>query len=307
LTKILLLSGNANPPLSDQIAKLLKIPLAKAFVGQFSDGESRIEIQDPLAGQDVFIIQPTSNPTNHHLIELLLIADAAHRAQAKRVTAVIPYLGYARQDKRLNAHQVPISAKVVADLLTTVGIQRILTIELHSEQTEALFSIPVENLSSSTVFKEDILKKGFSNTIVITPDMGGSVRARAFAKQFSDTEIAIIDKRRLSPNKTHEMNLIGQVKDKNCIIIDDMVDTAGTLCLAAATLKEQGAKKVVAYVTHPVLSGNAVAAIDSSVLDDLVVTDTILLSDKAKKCARIRVLSIAKMIADAIQKMNNLN
>lgn len=278
--------------------------MGKATISQFSDKETQIEILDPVQGQDVFLLQSTSSPTNHYIMELLLMADAARRAAAKRITAVIPYFGYARQDKRLQSAQVPISAKVIADLLTNVGINRVLTVDLHNESAQGFFSAPVENLSASAVMLQDIRTKDFVNPIVVSPDIGGVVRARAFAKHLNQADLAIIDKRRVEPNKTIDMVLIGEVKDRDCIIVDDVVDTAGTLILAAKTLKENGAKKVVAYVTHPVLSNEALQAIKDSALDEVVVTDTISQNEAELKNAHIRVLSISSLIAEAIRKVN---
>jgi len=304
VTPLMLLSGNANRTLAEQIAQHLKHPLGKSLVGQFSDGESRIEISEDIQGRDVFILQPTSTPTNHHLMELLLIADAMRRAAATRITAVIPYFGYARQDRRLPSTAVPISAKVCADLLTSVGVDRILTLDLHAEQLQGFFAKPVENLYSAPVFLKDVLAQKHPHPMIVSPDIGGVVRARIFAQQLNDAALAIIDKRRPEPNKAEVMNIIGNVKDRHCVIIDDMVDTANTVCQAAMALKEHGAKTVVAYVTHPVLSGTAVQNIMASPLDELVVTDTIPLSAAAQTCKRIRVLSVAPLLAKAIQQVH---
>lgn len=300
MTNPVLISGNANQTLSEKIAKHLNLTLCKALVSQFNDGETRVEILEPLRDQDVYIIQPTASPANHHMMELLLIADAVRRASAKRMTAVIPYFGYARQDKRLHSATVPISAKVVADLLTTVGIDHIIAVDLHAEQLQGFFTKPIDNLYTTEVFLEDILEKKIINPLVVSPDIGGVVRARAFAEKLHNSELAIIDKRRPTPNAVEVMNIIGNVKDRNCVIIDDMVDTGNTLCSAASALKAEGAKTVIAYITHAVLSGNAVQNITDSPIDELVVTDTIPLSAVAKACSKIRVHSVAKLIADAI-------
>lgn len=304
MTQLILLSGNANQPLAIELARNLDHGLGNILVSQFSDSESRIEIKENLQGCDVFIVQPTSTPTNHHLMELLLIADAVHRSAAHRITAIIPYFGYARQDKRLPNLTVPISAKVCADLLLKIGIDRILTVDLHAEQLQGFFEKPLENLRSSSVFLKDAQTQQYPNPMVVSPDIGGVVRARIFAKQLHNAALSIVDKRRPEPNKAEVINIIGTVKDRHCIIIDDMVDTANTVCLAAAALKEQGAKSVVAYITHPVLSGNAIQNIEASKLDDLVVSDTIPLSAAARACARIRVLSIAPLLASAIQRIH---
>lgn len=304
MTSIKLLTGNANRPLAEKIAKHLKLSLGQTIVSSFSDGESHIEILEPLRGQNVFILQPTSMPTNHHIIELCLMIDAAKRAFAKQITAVIPYFGYARQDKRTPSTLMPIGAKVIADILTTVGVDTLLTVDLHTEQLQGFFSIPIENISSGKLFLDDILKKNYKNPVIVSPDSGGVVRARLFANQLNGAELAIIDKRRPNPDEVEVMNLIGTVKDRDCIIVDDLVDTANTLCLTAKTLKENGAKKVLAYVTHPVLSDGAVKNIHSSLLDELVVTDTIPLSTEAKNCSKIRVESIAAVIAEAIRQLN---
>jgi len=304
LTRTTLLTGNANKPLAEKIAQHLNCPLGQTFVGAFSDGESRIEILEPLRGQNVFILQSTSMPTNHHLMELCLMIDAAKRAFANRITAVIPYFGYARQDKRTPSMQMPIGAKVCADILTAVGIDTLLAVDLHTEQLQGFFSIPIENIFSEKLFLTDVLKNNYKNPVIVSPDSGGVVRARIFAKQLNGAELAIIDKRRPHPDEVEIINLIGNVKNRDCIIVDDLVDTTNTLCLTAKTLKENGAKKIVAYVTHPVLSGKAVENIHSSLLDELVVTDTIPLNAKASACSKIRVESIAPVIAEAIRQLN---
>lgn len=302
MTQSVLISGNANRPLSEKIATYLKQPLSKTLVSQFSDAETRVEISESVRDKDVYIIQPTSAPTNHHIMELLLIIDAVKRASAKRITAVIPYFGYARQDKRLRSATVPISAKVVADLLATVGIDHIITMDLHAEQLQGFFAKPIDNLYTTKVFLEDILEKKLNHPLVVSPDIGGVVRARAFAEKLNDSELAIIDKRRPNPNAVEVMNIIGNVKDRHCVIIDDMVDTANTVCRAATALKAQGAKSIIAYITHAVLSGNAVNNINASPIDELVVTDTIPLNAEAEACKKIRVHSVATLIADAIRK-----
>jgi ribose-phosphate pyrophosphokinase len=303
LTHMLLFSGNSNPHLAAQISKSLHVPLGKAFVGQFSDGETQVEIQENVRGKDVFILQSTSVPTNDHLIELLLMADAIRRAAALRITAVIPYFGYARQDKRIKSIRVPISARLMADLLATAGIHRVVTVDLHAEQIQGFFSMPVDNIYSSKVLLDDIKTKNYENPLIVSPDVGGVVRARAFAKRLNDADLAIIDKRRPHPNEAQVMNIIGQVKDRYCIIVDDMIDTGGTICKAASALKEKGAKKILAYCTHPVLSGKAVDSIIKSPIDELVVTDSIVLSNAASQCNKIRQLSLAGLLAEAVRKV----
>ena len=302
--KLQLFTGNANPALASAIAEKLNIPISKATVGKFSDGEIMIEIKENVRGADVFIVQSTSNPTNDHLMELVLLADALRRASAKTITAVIPYFGYARQDRRVRSARVPISAKVVADTLTAVGVHRILTVDLHADQIQGFFYIPVDNVFSSTVLLDDMLKKSYKHIKVVSPDVGGVVRARAFAKRLNDSELAIIDKRRPGPNESQVMNIIGDVNGRDCIIVDDIVDTAGTLYNAAKALKDKGANRVLAYCTHPVLSGPAIDIIADSVLDEVVVTDTILLNDQAKQCAKIRSVSMANILAEAIHRIS---
>ncbi len=304
MSKLMVFSGNANPELANKIIDRLDIPLGDATVSKFSDGEITVEIEENVRGKDVFIIQPTCSPTNDNLLELLLLADALRRASATRITAVIPYFGYARQDRRVRSARVPISAKVIADMITSVGIDRVLTMDLHADQIQGFFSITVDNVYGSPVLLDDIERKKFKDLVVVSPDVGGVVRARAIAKQMN-AELAIIDKRRPKANEAQVMNIIGDVKDRTCLIVDDMVDTAGTLCKAAQALKEFGAKKVVAYCTHPVLSGPAVDNIRSSVLDEIVVTDTVPLSTEAKACDRIRVLTISGLLAEAIRRVNN--
>jgi ribose-phosphate pyrophosphokinase len=297
-------TGNANPQLAQAIADHLNIPLGKAQVGRFSDGEVQVEIQENVRGRDVFVVQPTSSPTNDNLMELLIIVDALHRASAGRITTVIPYLGYSRQDRRVRSARVPISAKLVANLITTAGTDRVLTVDLHADQIQGFFDVPVDNVYASPVLLSDIWQKQYANVIVVSPDVGGVVRARAVAKCLDHADLAIIDKRRLRPNEARVMNIIGDVEGKNCIIVDDLVDTAGTLCKAADALKKDGAEKVVAYATHAVLSGKAVKNVQSSVLDELVVTDTIPLRDGSRACKCIRQLSVAGMLAESIRRIN---
>ena len=275
-----------------------------ASISKFSDGEVSVELNENVRGKDVFIIQPTCAPTNDSIMELLLMADALHRASANRITAVIPYFGYARQDRRVRSARVAISAKVVADMISGVGVNRVLTVDLHAEQIQGFFSIPVDNVYGSPVLTDDIERQRYKNLIVVSPDVGGVVRARAVAKQLNK-DLAIIDKRRPTANEAQIMHIIGDVEGRSCLIVDDMVDTAGTLCKAADALKENGAKKVVAYCTHPVLSGAAIENIEGSNLDALVVTDTIPLGEKAKNCSRIRQLSMAKLLGESIRRVSN--
>ncbi len=302
---LMLFTGNANPPLAEAVANRLQIPLGKATVGRFSDGEVMVEIGENVRGRDIFIVQPTSTPTNDHLMELLMMTDAIRRASAYRITAVIPYLGYARQDRRLRSARVPITAKLVANMITSVGTARVLTVDVHSEQIQGFFDIPLDNIYASPVLLGDVWKHEYPDVVVVSPDVGGVVRARALAKQLDDADLAIIDKRRPRANEARVMNVIGEVMDRTCVIIDDMVDTAGTLCQAADALKQQGAAKVVAYCTHPVLSGKAVENIAHSALDELVVTDTIPLSPKAAVCSRIRQLSVAELLAESIRRITS--
>lgn len=303
-SKLMLFSGNANPKLSRDIAGYLKMPLGQAHVGQFSDGEIQIEILENVRGKDVFVIQPTCAPTNDNVMELLFMLDALKRASAGRITAVIPYFGYARQDRRPRSSRVPISAKVVADMLGECGANRVLTVDLHSDQIQGFFDIPVDNVYSSPVLLGEIWRQKYENLIVVSPDVGGVVRARALAKRLDDADLAIIDKRRPKPNESRVMNIIGDVEGKTCVLVDDMIDTAGTLCKAAAALKEEGALKVVAYVTHPVLSGPAVTNITHSVMDEMIVTDTIPLSPAAQACPKIRQLSIGGLLAETIRRIS---
>jgi len=297
-------NGNANPALADAIAKNIGVPLGRASISKFSDGEVSVELNENVRGKDVFVIQPTCAPTNDSIMELLLMSDALHRASANRITAVIPYFGYARQDRRVRSARVAISAKVVADMIGAVGVNRVLTVDLHAEQIQGFFSIPVDNVYGSPVLTDDIERQNYSNLTVVSPDVGGVVRARAVAKQIN-ADLAIIDKRRPTANEAQIMHIIGDVKGKSCLIVDDMVDTAGTLCKAADALKDHGATKVVAYCTHPVLSGPAIQNIEGSNLDSLVVTDTIPLNEKAKSCKSIRQLSMAKLLAESIRRVSN--
>jgi ribose-phosphate pyrophosphokinase len=301
----MIFSGRANPELAKKVTDALHIPLGNAMVSNFSDGEITVEINENVRGRDVFIIQPTCAPTNDNLMELVVMADALRRASAGRITAVIPYYGYARQDRRPRSSRVPISAKVVADILDGVGIDRVLTVDLHADQIQGFFHIPVDNAYATTVMLDDVERRGLSDYIVVSPDVGGVVRARAFAKRLNDADLAIIDKRRPKANVTEIMHIIGDVEGKTCILIDDIVDTAGTLCQAANALKKHGASKVLAYITHPVLSGPAIENIEASQLDELVVSDTIPLSDKAKNCDRIRQLSLSGLLAESIRRVCN--
>ncbi len=303
-SKLMLFSGNANPKLSRDIANYLKTSLGQAMVGQFSDGEIQIEINENVRGKDVFVIQPTCAPTNDNVMELLMMLDALKRASASRITAVIPYFGYARQDRRPRSTRVPISAKVVADMIGECGADRVLTVDLHADQIQGFFDIPVDNVYASPVLLGEIWRQKYDNLIVVAPDVGGVVRARAVAKRLDDAELAIIDKRRPKPNESRVMNIIGDVDGKTCVLVDDLVDTAGTLCKAAAALKEEGAIKVVAYVTHPVLSGPAITNISNSQLDEMVVTDTIPLSAAAQACPKIRQLSIGGLLAETIRRIS---
>jgi len=298
-------AGQANPVLAHDIARHLMQPLGRVNVTRFSDGEVQVELMENVRGRDVFIVQSTCPPTNDSLMELLIMADACRRASAGRITAVIPYFGYARQDRRPRATRVPITAKLVANLITTAGINRVLTVDLHADQIQGFFDIPVDNIFASPVLLGDVWKQRDENIIVVSPDVGGVVRARALAKRLDDADLAIIDKRRPRPNESKVMNIIGNVAGKTCIMIDDMVDTAGTLCVAAQALKDEGATKVVAYITHPVLSGTAVERISASALDELVVTDTIPLNETARACSRIRQLSVAGLLAETMRRVRD--
>jgi ribose-phosphate pyrophosphokinase len=298
-------SGNANPALAQEIARHLMLPLGRAWVGRFSDGEVTVELMENVRGRDVFIVQPTSPPANDHLMELLVMADACRRASAGRITAVIPYFGYARQDRRPRATRVAITAKLVANMIAGAGVSRVLTIDLHADQIQGFFDIPVDNVYASPVLLGDAWKQKYERMIVVSPDVGGVVRARALAKRLDDADLAIIDKRRPRPNESKVMNIIGDVEGKSCVMVDDMVDTAGTLCQAAEALKGEGAARVVAYITHPVLSGAAVERITGSVLDELVVTDTIALADAARACTKIRQLSVAGLLAETMRRIRD--
>ena len=304
MSDFMVFTGNANPALSKSITKKLGINLGDATVSQFSDGEISIEINENVRGRDVFVVQSTCAPTHKNLMELLILVDALRRASAGRVTAIVPYFGYARQDRRVRSARVPITAKVVADMMVNVGIDRVLTIDLHAEQIQGFFDVPVDNIYGAPILLDDINNQGYKNLVVVSPDIGGVVRARAVAKQLN-IDLAIIDKRRPKANVAEVMNLIGEVKGRTCILVDDMVDTAGTLCGAATALKEYGAEKVVSYATHPILSGNAIDNLNHSALDELVVTDSIPLSDESKGCSRIRQLSLTTMLAEAIRRLNN--
>jgi len=297
-------SGNAHPQLAQDIARYLRIPLARAHVGNFSDGEHHVEILENIRGRETFIIQPTCPPTSENLMELLVMVDAARRASAARITAVIPYFGFARQDRRPRSSRVPITAKLVAKLIGTAGVDRVLTIDLHADQIQGFFDIAVDNVYASPILLADVWKQKYNDMVVVSPDVGGVVRARALAKRLGDADLAIIDKRRDRANQSEVMNIIGEVDGKNCVMIDDMVDTAGTLCHAAGALKDQGAVSVAAYITHPVLSGPAVSRITESQLDEIVVTDTIPLNEDAKGCDKIRQLSVAEMLAETMRRIS---
>jgi len=302
---MMVFTGNANPELARRVANRLYLSLGKADVGRFSDGEVAVELNENVRGKDVFVLQSTCAPTNDNLMELLVMIDALRRASAARVTAVVPYFGYARQDRRARSSRVPISAKVVADLMVAVGVDRVLTVDLHAEQIQGFFACPVDNVYGSPVLNDDIVTCHYENLVVVSPDIGGVVRARAIAKQLDDAELAIIDKRRPQANEAQVMNVIGAVDGRTCLLVDDMVDTAGTLCNAADALKVRGATKVVAYCTHAVLSGRALKNISDSALDELVVTDTIPLSDEAKAINKIRQLTISDLLAESIRRVSN--
>ncbi len=300
-----LFAGNATPDLAQKIAARLYTRLGNATVDRFSDGEIHVQINENVRGDDIFVIQSTCAPTNDNLMELIVMIDALRRASAGRITAVIPYFGYARQDRRLRSARVPITAKVVADFLSSVGVDRVLTVDLHAEQIQGFFDVPVDNCFSSQIFVDDMKALDIPNPCVVSPDMGGVVRARAIAKLLDNADIAIIDKRRPRPNVSEVMNLIGEVKDRDCIIVDDIIDTGGTLCKAAAALKERGARSVTAYGTHPVLSGNAYNNIANSALDCLVVSDSIPATDAFLALPNFRTLTLAPMLAEAIRRINN--
>jgi ribose-phosphate pyrophosphokinase len=298
-------SGNAHPKLSQDIARVLHVPLAKALVGRFSDGEISVEIMENIRGRETFIIQSTCPPTSENLMELLVMVDACRRASAARITAVMPYFGFARQDRRPRASRVPITAKLVANLISAAGVDRVLTVDLHADQIQGFFDIAVDNVYASPVLLGDVWKQKYSNMVVVSPDVGGVVRARALAKRLDDADLVIIDKRRSKANQSQVMNIIGDVEGKTCVIIDDMVDTAGTLCQAAGALKAAGADKVVAYITHAVLSGPAVSRITESELDEIVVTDTIPLRPDAEACPKIRQLSTAELLAETMRRISD--
>jgi len=298
-------AGNANPQLARSIASHLNISLGKSVVEQFSDGEVMFEIMENVRGADVFIVQPTCKPTNDNLMELMVMMDALRRASAARITAVIPYFGYARQDRRPRSARVPITAKVVAKMISQGGADRVLTVDLHADQIQGFFDVPVDNVYASPILLGDIWRQKHTDLMVVSPDVGGVVRARALAKRLDDADLAIIDKRRPKANVAKVMNIIGEVDGRSCVLVDDLVDTAGTLCKAADALKEHGAKKVLAYITHPVLSGPAITNIENSQLDELVVTDTIPLSAEAQSCTRVRQLSIAEMLAETMRRISS--
>lgn len=304
--QIKLFAGNSNINLAKQVSKELDIPLSNALVSRFSDGEINVEIKENVRGRDVFILQSTCAPANDNLMELIIMADAFRRASASSITAVVPYFGYGRQDRRVRSARVPITAKVVADMMATVGISRVITVDLHADQIQGFFYTPVDNVYATPVMLDDMFAKGYDkNTTVVSPDIGGVVRARAVAKRLNDTDLAIIDKRRPSHNEAMVMNIIGDVSGRTCIVVDDIVDTAGTLCKAANALKEHGAANVIAYATHAILSGSAIHNIETSKLDELVVCDTVPLQANAKKCEKIRQLSLAHMISETIYRVNH--
>ncbi|MDE2310132.1 MAG: ribose-phosphate diphosphokinase [Betaproteobacteria bacterium] len=300
---LMVFTGNANPKLAEDVARYLDIRLGRATVGRFSDGEVMVEILENVRGKDVFVLQSTCAPTNDTLMEVLVMVDALKRASAGRITAALPYLGYARQDRRPRSARVAITAKVVANMLSGVGVDRVLTMDLHSDQIQGFFDIPVDNIYASPILLSDVWKHNYPNLVVVSPDVGGVVRARALAKQL-DADLAIIDKRRPKPNVAKVMNIIGDVVGRTCLIMDDMVDTANTLCEAADALKEKGAERVLAYCTHPVLSGPAIGRLSNSALDELVVTDTIPLREEARNCKRIRQLSVAELMAETMRRIN---
>ncbi len=304
-SRMMVFAGNANPQLAQAVARYLNLPLGKAHVGKFSDGEIQVEIMENVRGRDVFIMQPTCKPTNDNLMELIVLIDALRRASTYRITAVIPYFGYSRQDRRPRSARVPLTAKVVADMITTAGADRVLTVDLHADQVQGFFDVPMDNIYASPILLGDIWRQEYPDLMVVSPDVGGVVRARALAKRLDDADLAIIDKRRPRPNEAKVMNIIGDVESRQCVLVDDLVDTAGTLCQAAKALKGHGADKVVAYCTHAVLSGKAVDNINNSVLDELVVTDTIPLDEAAIACPRIRQLSIAELLAETMRRISN--
>lgn len=298
-------AGNATPELAKKVADRLYINLGDAVVSSFSDGEICVEINENVRGADVFIVQSTCAPTNNNLMELIVMVDALRRASAGRITAVMPYFGYARQDRRVRSARVPITAKVVADFLSSVGVDRVLTVDLHAEQIQGFFDVPVDNVFGTPILLEDMLEKKLENPVVVSPDIGGVVRARAVAKLLEDTDLAIIDKRRPKANVSQVMHIIGDVQDRDCIIVDDMIDTGGTLCKAAEALKEHGAKRVFAYATHPVFSGNAPENIKNSVIDELIITDSIPLTPEMQKIDKVKQLSLSGMLSEAIRRVSN--
>ncbi|MFO1313896.1 MAG: ribose-phosphate pyrophosphokinase [Burkholderiales bacterium] len=297
-------TGNANPKLAEAVCKHLNISLGRCVVDRFSDGEVMVELMENVRGRDAFILQSTCAPTNDNLMEIMVMVDALKRASAARITAAIPYFGYARQDRRPRSARVAITAKVVADMLSTVGVQRVMVMDLHADQIQGFFNIPVDNIYATPILLGDLWKRNYENLLVVSPDVGGVVRARAIAKRL-DSDLAIIDKRRPKANVAEVMNIIGDVEGRSCVIMDDIVDTANTLCKAASALKERGAQKVIAYCTHPVLSGGAVPRIAESDLDELVVTDTIPLTQAARECAKIRQLSCAQLLAETMTRISN--
>ena len=304
MSKLMVFAGNANPELAQKIAESLDSRMGNATVGQFSDGEIAVEINENVRGKDVFILQSTCAPTNDNLMELILMVDALRRASATRITAVLPYFGYARQDRRVRSARVPISAKVVADIMVKAGVDRVMTMDLHADQIQGFFDVPVDNVYGSPILLDDIERQNYNDLVVVSPDVGGVVRARAIAKQLN-ADLAIIDKRRPQANQAQVMHIIGEIEGRTCVVVDDMIDTAGTLCKAGEALKDHGAKRVVAYATHPILSGPAVDNITNSELDEVVVTDTIPLSDAARRSGKIRQLSVAGLIAEAIRRVSN--
>jgi ribose-phosphate pyrophosphokinase len=305
VVNLIIFAGNSNPELAKRVVRELRIELGDAHVDRFSDGEVSVEINTNVRGADVFLLQSTCAPTNDNVMELIIMADAIRRASAARITAVMPYFGYARQDRRPRSRRVPISAKVVADMISASGVDRVMTVDLHADQIQGFFNIPVENVYGSPVLVDHALAQHYENPIVVSPDVGGVARARAIAKQLDDIDLAIIDKRRPHANESEVMNVIGDVEGRTCVIVDDMVDTAGTLCAAADALKERGAVQVVAYITHPVLSGEAIARINASQLDRMVVTDTIPLCDAARQCSTIEQLSLDRLLGEAIRRVSN--
>ncbi|MEC8308737.1 MAG: ribose-phosphate pyrophosphokinase [Pseudomonadota bacterium] len=304
MAQLMLFSGNATPELSKKVSDYLSVPLGDASVGRFSDGEIAVDIVENVRGQDVFVLQSTCEPTNDNLMELVVMCDALRRASASRITAVVPYFGYARQDRRPRSARVPITAKVVADIMVGVGIDRVLTVDLHADQIQGFFDVAVDNIYATTVMLDDIQRKQPQDVVVVSPDIGGVVRARAMAKQL-DSDLAIIDKRRPGPNQAEVMNIIGEISGRTCLIVDDIVDTAGTLCNAAKALKDQGAKAVIAYCTHPVLSGRALENLKDSALDELVVTDSIPIPNSIMGTGRVRVITIAELLGEAVRRVSN--